>query len=205
MQAVLRYLAATSSPTPSRRRRRPRTSTASCSTPSPATASSTRARWRCCCGWPASPRASSTGFTTGVLDRKAGEYVVRDFDAHSWVEVWYSGYGWVTFDPTPAASPARSQPTTRPAPRAGRRAAAPDLGGDIRSERGRGAAATGGGTPWTLIGARRRGRARPRRPRRLARRRHRRRLAARPPGPVAELERALSRARRDPGARPDAR
>ena len=55
------------------------------------------------------PARVSTGFTTGVLDRKAGEYVVRDLDAHSWVEVWYSGYGWVTMDPTPAAAPARSQ------------------------------------------------------------------------------------------------
>ena len=54
---------ATSSPTPRCRRRSPRPSTASCSTPSRATASSTRARWRCCCGWPASPRASSTGFS----------------------------------------------------------------------------------------------------------------------------------------------
>ena len=49
---------ATSSPTPRCRRRSPRRSTASCSTPSRATASSTPARWRCCCGWPASPRAS---------------------------------------------------------------------------------------------------------------------------------------------------
>ena len=38
---------------------RPSTSTASSSTPRPATASSSRARWRCCCGWPASPRAWS--------------------------------------------------------------------------------------------------------------------------------------------------
>src|SRR5207342_1232690 len=32
-----------------------------------------------------------------------------DIDAHSWVEAWFPDYGWVTFDPTPAASPARSQ------------------------------------------------------------------------------------------------
>jgi len=31
-----------------------------------------------------------------------GEYlVVTQNEAHSWVEVWFPGYGWVTFDPTP--------------------------------------------------------------------------------------------------------
>ena len=64
------------------------------------------------------PTRVVTGFTTGSLDTKTREYVVRDFDAHSWVEVWYPGIGWVTFDPTPAArrrarsptSPARARP-----------------------------------------------------------------------------------------------
>ena len=51
----------TASPT---RRTRPRSraaarrSTGSCSTPAAATASTSRARWRCCCGWAGSPRAS---------------------------------------------------------------------------------------------------------------------------------------------------
>jgi hypothetical protein len=35
--------------------------------------------------------------------------VVRDYDAHSWVEAYFPGQGWVTFDPTPPESPARSQ------------------------------------------------------------------------------------------------
>jgi hypothetical protein len=143
------------------------------------------------------PARVSTGFTTGVLDRKAGEYVVRDFDAHSWVEVWYSGYGWVTMDPTPAASPARSQADDEAAAASGVPRGAPDLGGDIRSDRSRGAAAAGGGTPWTLIGL---GTVAALALAALAvwlRRRHRRRLAA-GWGPVAELERALARARRIP-------
>ena len=33
---------------------------------------------------------------------------MRDRDAHSWVEAWFDGIGWVTFDPTPTATPARS-------------------------------------------------------------------------------------------------
>jgi len=144
------------------------------------------------------PARVSTGFTSGVLDRKAGEYVVRDLDAHSWVEVWYSGFGWVTMDPTPAAAPARSQADDDPAGAGGAARGAPDLGGDIRSDRSRGAAATGGGTPWTLIGF---GAAAALMLVGLGlwlARRHRRRVAA-GWGPVAELERALERARRAPG------
>jgi hypothetical protein len=31
--------------------------------------------------------------------------VVREHDAHAWVEVWFSGHGWVPVDPTPGVSP----------------------------------------------------------------------------------------------------
>ena len=34
--------------------------------------------------------------------------MVTDFDAHSWVEVYFRRIGWVPFDPTPAAAPASS-------------------------------------------------------------------------------------------------
>ena len=34
---------------------------------------------------------------------------VTDLDAHSWVEVYFNGIGWVPFDPTPSAAPAESQ------------------------------------------------------------------------------------------------
>ena len=40
---------------------------------------------------------------------RRGLYEVHDFDAHSWVEVYFRGIGWVTFDPTPGAAPAESQ------------------------------------------------------------------------------------------------
>src|SRR4051794_11810298 len=55
------------------------------------------------------PARVASGFSPGRFDRKRGEYVVRDDDAHSWVEAYFPRIGWVTFDPTPAASPARSQ------------------------------------------------------------------------------------------------
>ena len=31
-----------------------------------------------------------------------GEWVVSDHDAHMWVEVWFRGWGWLPFDPTPS-------------------------------------------------------------------------------------------------------
>lgn len=55
------------------------------------------------------PARVATGFAPGAYDDDAERYVVRDVDAHSWVEAWFKGIGWVVFDPTPAAAPPRSQ------------------------------------------------------------------------------------------------
>jgi protein-glutamine gamma-glutamyltransferase len=50
------------------------------------------------------PARVVAGFSPGTLNPKSGEFRVRDLDAHSWVEVYFSGIGWVTFDPTPRAA-----------------------------------------------------------------------------------------------------
>ena len=93
------------------------------------------------------PARVATGFTPGSLDRKQREYVVRDLDAHSWVEVWFPGIGWVTFDPTPAAAPPRAQPGDAAAgASAGAAPRRADLGGDIASDPSTAAARAGGGT-----------------------------------------------------------
>lgn len=55
------------------------------------------------------PTRVASGFTPGTLNKDTHEYVVQDLDAHSWIEVWFSGIGWVPFDPTPALAPAQSQ------------------------------------------------------------------------------------------------
>ena len=41
------------------------------------------------------------------LRHRDESWLVTDIDAHAWVEAWFPHYGWVTFDPTPAAAPAR--------------------------------------------------------------------------------------------------
>ena len=47
------------------------------------------------------PARFVVGYTTGQrVDRD--EYVVRGYNAHAWVEVYFPEVGWVQFDPTPA-------------------------------------------------------------------------------------------------------
>ena len=53
------------------------------------------------------PARVAAGFTSGTFDKARNHYVVSDIDAHAWVEAWFPHYGWVRFDPTPAAAPAR--------------------------------------------------------------------------------------------------
>jgi transglutaminase-like putative cysteine protease len=65
------------------------------------------------------PARVATGFAPGAYSRSRGEYVVRDNDAHSWVEAYFEPYGWVPFDPTPPAAPAASQASYGTTPSAG--------------------------------------------------------------------------------------
>jgi transglutaminase-like putative cysteine protease len=48
------------------------------------------------------PARVAAGFTSGHYDAKRGDWTVYDRDAHTWVEVWFQGYGWLPFDPTPS-------------------------------------------------------------------------------------------------------
>ena len=41
------------------------------------------------------------GFAGGVFNAYGGYRMIRQADAHSWVEVYFEGVGWRTFDPTP--------------------------------------------------------------------------------------------------------
>ena len=92
------------------------------------------------------PTRLVNGYGPGTFDAKRNLYVVRESDAHTWPEVYFPGYGWIAFEPTPdgtyfpiprgvassgssssgagaaAATPA-PEPTSRPA-----RASAPSHG-----------------------------------------------------------------------------
>ena len=47
------------------------------------------------------PARVVAGFTSGTYGGATGTWTVTDHDAHAWVEVWFRGYGWLPFDPTP--------------------------------------------------------------------------------------------------------
>ena len=112
------------------------------------------------------PTRVVTGFSPGGYSKSKRAWIVRDTDAHSWVEAWFDDWGWVTFDPTPAGTPARSQIAAleRP-PEAGsdrgdaasgdgdsgaRPGLRPDLAGPQSGPGGSGASAAGdaGGVAW---------------------------------------------------------
>jgi protein-glutamine gamma-glutamyltransferase len=105
------------------------------------------------------PSRVVSGFAPGSLDEERGVYEVRDTDAHSWVEVYFRGIGWVTFDPTPTAAPAASQSVNAELGTFFRgRGSIPEQGRGraISLERGLQGGRVGpiddGGGPWTAIG-----------------------------------------------------
>jgi transglutaminase-like putative cysteine protease len=109
------------------------------------------------------PARVATGFAPGSLNTDTKEYVVRDLDAHSWIEVWFSGIGWVPFDPTPALAPAASQAGSFQSEAAAASAARGDANDRVskRLDQLLGATGRGGGggglgqpeqsTPWGAI------------------------------------------------------
>ena len=106
------------------------------------------------------PSRVVAGFAPGTRHSDDGTFQVRDLDAHSWVEAYFRGIGWVTFDPTPAAAPAGSQ--SQHGELAGTRGPAPDPQLDPSSVKGgadqststdvAASSGSGGGLPWVVVG-----------------------------------------------------
>lgn len=51
------------------------------------------------------PARLAAGFSQGQYDADIQRYVVREREAHTWVEVYFPGYGWIEFEPTAAEAP----------------------------------------------------------------------------------------------------
>lgn len=46
------------------------------------------------------PARLAVGYLSGSYEPTQGAYVVTEADAHSWVEIYFPGYGWMEFEPT---------------------------------------------------------------------------------------------------------
>lgn len=56
------------------------------------------------------PARVVNGFYSVEWNQMANAFSVRQRDAHSWVEVYFENYGWMTFDPTPSSGVGRPVP-----------------------------------------------------------------------------------------------
>jgi transglutaminase-like putative cysteine protease len=62
------------------------------------------------------PAREVNGFVGGEWNEFGSYLAVTQNQAHSWVEVWFPGYGWVPFDPTPPGIGARGGVSSRAGP-----------------------------------------------------------------------------------------
>ena len=51
------------------------------------------------------PARLASGYAVGDFNQATSSYVVTFADAHSWPEVFFPGYGWIPFEPSPSLEP----------------------------------------------------------------------------------------------------
>ncbi len=59
------------------------------------------------------PARVVTGYFGGAYNRYADYWIIRQSDAHAWVEIWIDGQGWMRIDPTAAIAAARVDDSLR--------------------------------------------------------------------------------------------
>jgi transglutaminase TgpA-like protein/transglutaminase superfamily protein/uncharacterized protein DUF4129 len=118
------------------------------------------------------PARMVQGYTAGT-PASGGKYVVKTSDAHAWTEVYFAGWGWIRFEPTPAGQGTATQPnwmTGGSGSTSGSNTVPPTIGsiGGNKTNPGTGGsakhlqpadqsgpgastAAAAAGTPWTAI------------------------------------------------------
>jgi hypothetical protein len=64
------------------------------------------------------PARIANGFSYGQFDSHRKVWIVDGTDAHSWVQIYFPGYGWTNFDPTPGFSLQTTPHLTHPGPAA---------------------------------------------------------------------------------------
>lgn len=83
------------------------------------------------------PARMVTGYTAGNAVPDSDVYIVADHHSHGWTEVYFNGYGWIPFEPTPGKSipaVAAPMPDAAPAVGAGSGSLASDLPCEIEED-----------------------------------------------------------------------
>jgi len=62
------------------------------------------------------PARIVVGYVGGQFDDENNQYLVTEADAHTWVEIYFGGHGWIPFEPTAAQSLIDDEELTLPLP-----------------------------------------------------------------------------------------
>ena len=115
------------------------------------------------------PALLVNGYGPGTAQAQSGrpasrQQVVSTSDAHTWVEAFFPGYGWIPFEPTPpsgngdyvpiprGAAAAAPVPSSNPAPASPPADVKPGFNDPLQAAGGAAAARQSGPSPWLVLG-----------------------------------------------------